>query len=86
MKELFELAYDPESLYRTTWVWFGEISYQQQKYGLFDQKIERQDKVQDVISKLNDKFGKIMVTSAADKQMLTKHSVEDYEFILGEVE
>lgn len=71
VKDLFELIYNPKEIYRTTWVSLYDLSYITNQPSLFDQPTTSQ-KIYQTIDKLNEKFGKILVTPATNKTILDK--------------
>lgn len=69
VKELFAIIYSPRQSYRTTGVTLSDISYNTNQPSLFD-KPSTSQKIYQTIDKLNEKFGKVLVTPATNKKAL----------------
>ena len=69
VKELFELIFNPRESYRTTGITLSDISYITNQPSLFEQSTTSQ-KIYQTIDKLNEKFGKVLVTPATNVKAL----------------
>lgn len=63
--------FSPYESYRTTGITLSDISYVTNQPSLFEQTTTSQ-KIYQVIDKLNEKFGKLLVTPAINQQALEK--------------